>query len=581
MKHLRTSMQPKRFIAGILAFVMLFVSVPWNSVVHADARTIYGDVNRDTDVNQSDVTALQMYLAEYDIDIDLVAADVNVDGVVDLRDLLLLKQYVAGMDVILGEAVTITFHTDGGTAVAPIKLCKGATLASVIDKMPTTQKIGYIFAGWYTEEGEPIYSEDEFHTDVAAYARFIKIPDSEHLNVSSFSLLDQRPDLSFVVVSEHPMTIAEVKNALTLLVMDGTAPVGLVVVQTSDTMFTVKAEGGFNEGSSYQLILSEELNFKDKERSIRTANFTIYKEPVDNISYNEDIVFIKDTDEIDYVIIGSEKPVPVLETALLSNKSSNEPVYGYFYYSSITFSVGDILCIYENTHPRERNYAENRYEDDAMAYVEVTGISGTKVTFKSINEEDADKVFFIPDTIPYSVTILPSGSIGTVDMANYDKKAWATMGYTNAPVFNVGDFLVFFTGAFDDITEESTVYFAEVTKIEGSTVTFKQTTAEAIRKSQELFLTNPVDGDELLEHIDTDLLESQIERQAIESGFAEEAARYLANVAKETNGFKNMQVQAFTASGKKMSPLSLKNIGGSWKLSDNVKVKATIGKSSK
>lgn len=55
----------------------------------------------------------------------------------------------------MGQTVTVTFHTEG-SPVDPIKLCKGATLASVlVGKMPVSQRDGYIFAGWKTEDESP------------------------------------------------------------------------------------------------------------------------------------------------------------------------------------------------------------------------------------------------------------------------------------------------------------------------------------------------------------------------------------------------------------------------------------------
>ena len=158
------------------------------------------------------------------------------------------------------------------------------------------------------------------------------------------------------------------------------------------------------------------------------------------------------------------------------------------------------------------------------------------------------------------------------------------MGYEGTPEFNVGDFLVFYCGAFADLNDDTPVYFGEITAINGNEITYIQTTAEAIEASQDLFLQNPVDGEELLENVDIEGMQRQIEMQALNSGFAKEAALYLFSTAQATDGFKNMSLQSMsmtTADGKAFSAARLKSIGGSWELGDNVKVKATIGKSSK
>lgn len=195
-------------------------------------------------------------MTEYDVNIDKAASDVNADGAIDLRDLLLLKQYVAGLPVVLGQAVTVTFHTDG-SAVNPIMLCKGATLASVVGKIPVTEKDGYTFAGWKTEDGDPFYAEDTIEADVDVYAYFEKVEDRQTISISSFSLEDQSPDLSFTICSDDPSSVEEVRKALNLLTMDGSDIVELDVTKDTDTEFTVQASQGFNEGASYQLTLGD------------------------------------------------------------------------------------------------------------------------------------------------------------------------------------------------------------------------------------------------------------------------------------------------------------------------------------
>lgn len=574
----------KNIIACMLVLIIFISELPLNNfVANAEEAIVYGDVNRDSKVNQEDVSDLKKFLTEYMIDIDKKAADVNVDNTIDLHDLLLLKQYVEGLNVVLGEAVTVTFHTNGGSTVAPIKICKGATFASAVDKVPVTEKSGYVFAGWVTDNNEPFYSEDAILENVNVYAAFEKMPEQESLNVTSFSLEDQSPDISFTVVSGKAMSASEVKSGLTLLAMDGSDPVELEVIIDTDTQFTVKAVNGFNEGASYQLTLADGLMFKDKESTIRTSNFTINKQEVNNLSFNDDIIYIKDTDSMSYTLNDSDIAIPVLDAAVLSTDAA-DAVEGYFNYTESTLAVGNILCIYENTHPSSRDYVNNNYEDDSMAYIEVTAVSGSKISFKSINEENSEKVFFMPDTIPYSTETLPTGSSGTVDATSYDNLAWGTMGYSGTPEFNVGDFVVFYNGAFSDMKEDTPVYYGEVTAVEDNNISYKKTTAEAMESSQDLFLKNPVDTDELLENIDTDSLEQQVEQQALKSGFAAKAASYLATAAQETDGFQNLNLENVsmkTASGQTLTANQMKSIGGSWELGDDVNVTAKIGKSSK
>ena len=61
-----------------------------------------GDVNGDTDINMKDLTRLQQYLAEWDVDINKTAADVTGDDKLTMGDLTRLQQYLAGWEVTLG-----------------------------------------------------------------------------------------------------------------------------------------------------------------------------------------------------------------------------------------------------------------------------------------------------------------------------------------------------------------------------------------------------------------------------------------------------------------------------------------------
>ena len=70
---------------------------------NVELPVLYGDVDRDNDVDGYDLLALQKYLAGVKDDIDLKAANVTVDNVVDGMDLLRLQKYLAGMDVTLGQ----------------------------------------------------------------------------------------------------------------------------------------------------------------------------------------------------------------------------------------------------------------------------------------------------------------------------------------------------------------------------------------------------------------------------------------------------------------------------------------------
>lgn len=484
-----------------------------------------------------------------------------------------------------GSNTFMVAFMDGEKQLDRLAVSKGQPLSQTTNNVKTA-KDGFIFIGWFTDKEctAPFYAEDPVNSNLTVYAKYEEIP-KENLSLTSFSLLDQSSDLSFAIQRLNP-SAGDVKDSVVLTVMDGSDPVELDVSDNGDSTYTVKAKDGFREGSSYKLTLGEGYIFKDKAESIRTANFSIQKAEVDNLALNDDIIYIEDTDEISYKI-GSNAPVDVLEPVLL-NSDTTENVTGSFEYDGASaLKANDIVCIYETIDPRKRDYVNNDYSDDAEAYIEITSVSGNTVGFTSLDESDADKIVFMPDTIPFSVTKLPDGDTGTIQATAVDNDARTAMELGTNPIVEKGDFVVFYTGTFAELTDEFEPYYGIVTNVNGDTVSYKKTTKEELEKSMDTFLQQTQKGDELLEGVDTQALIGKIEEQVQKSGFAEDAAEYLAMMATQTEGFKNMSgLTDFKMTDENGNPLTaeeleLMGIGANIELSDDVKIKVELDKSSK
>lgn len=487
----------------------------------------------------------------------------------------------SGKDVL---TYTVTFM-DGDKQIERFTVKKGQPLSKTPDNSKTAKE-GYIFVGWFTDKGctTPFYAHDPVISNMIVYAEYEEIV-KEELTITSFSLLDQSPDLSFEI-QRIGQDAEDVNKSAVLTVMDGSDPVELNIIDNGNDTFTVKAKDGFREGASYKLTLGDGYIFKDKVESIRTANFSIKKEEVDNLMLNDEIIYIKDTDEISYKI-GDSDPVDVLKPELL-NSDTTEKVTGSFEYEGASeFKENDILCIYETTHPNERDYVNNSYTDDAEVYVEVVSVKGNTVTFKSLDETDAEKIIFMPDTIPFKVAELPEGESGTVQATDVDNEARIEMGLDENPVVEKGDFLVFYIENFADLTDESEVYYAVVTDVNGDTISYQRTTKDEIEKAMDTFLQQTPDGDELLEGVDIQSITDKIEEQVRESGFAEEAAEYLALIATQTKGFQDLSgITDFSITDENGNPLTdeeleLMGIGRNIELSDDVDVTVELDSSSK
>lgn len=105
--------------------------------------------------------------------------------------------------------------------------------------------------------------------------------------------------------------------------------------------------------------------------------------------------------------------------------------------------------------------------------------------------------------------------------------------------FEKYDFLIFYTVAIDTVdtaeaADNADVVYAQVTNIDGDTIHYEIVEKEYIENYMDLFVTQRIDSEEAAASIDQEALLSRVEQQAVESGFAEEAANRMVQDALKT-----------------------------------------------
>lgn len=546
----------KRILSLVLIFSILLPTLPMGALTaFAQDNTLYGDADGNGRVELLDVNLMERYIAgeeEAKASIHFTEADVNADGTIDDTDVQMVKEYLVGnLDSLTPQLHTISFITDGGGDFAPIKAGNGYPYRG---ELPTPAKDNYVFVNWEMENGAVYYPLTEvISSDITLKAVYEPVDSKEELNLTSFSLDNQSADVSFEIVGEFS-DVEDVKANIKVFPKDGSEPVAVEVKANGDSSFTVYAPDGFKAGASYELTLGEGLTFAEKDAMFRTVYFIIKKDEADNLKYNADMIFIKDTEEMKYTI-GSQT-VDVLEAALLSNDESQEAITGSFTMTTQDLEKDDIVCIYETTDPRDRDYTESSYEGDAMAFIRITGVDGDTFSFESLDEEDSQEVLAMPDSFPFKVENLPTED-GTVDINSYDAYALSMMGQTTTPEFKVDDFLTFYTVDFSDLTDETPAVYGQITKVEGHTISYKIVDKQYIDDFMGLFVSQTVDNETLLENIDQEAFLNQVEQQAQNSGFAEEAANQMTLNALQTDevqqklldaGFTEEEIQQLSVS---------------------------------
>ena len=94
--------------------------------LHTDFEFVYGDANRDTNVDMKDVLLIRKFIAHLvqDEDINFPAADVNFDGSVDMKDVLLIRKFIAHLIDGFGEppAPEVPAESDMDWSLEPYEL---------------------------------------------------------------------------------------------------------------------------------------------------------------------------------------------------------------------------------------------------------------------------------------------------------------------------------------------------------------------------------------------------------------------------------------------------------------------------
>lgn len=372
----------KRIVSLVLIFSILLSMLPTSALTaFAQDDILYGDADGNETVDMSDVNLMEQYIAgdeEAQTAIHFTEADVNADDVVNSSDVALVREYLAGNIQLTDDRCTVSFDTDGGGEIAPIKVGRNY---AIMQEIPSPGKAGERFVGWQKEDGTDFYQTEPVTEDMTLRAVYEPMEPAEQVCIDSFALTGQNTDLELGITAPDK-TAEQVKAAITLLTKDGSDPVNLVVADNGGGSFTVCADGGFRAGGTYELTLGDGLTFTDRDSRYRTVALTFAKEEEDTIEFAPDVVFIQDTDEYSYYINvpdSGREFVPVLDIPIYADGSAEvttgsmqittNPIPDDIPAFDTYLEAGDIVCVYENVDPRERDYTQDLYEDESIAYL--------------------------------------------------------------------------------------------------------------------------------------------------------------------------------------------------------------------
>lgn len=579
----------RRTLSMLLAVVILIGMVPAN-VLAIEAKSndyIPGDVNGDRLVNALDVHLVRRHIAGgYDVEINTLAADVDADGSVTEKDVTKLRKCIAGgygVELLRGlERFSVKFETGGGTKIEDQTVLEG-TLISTLKKPYWAE---HIFVGWCydAELKQPVASTDKVTGDRTLYANWLEQVPLDAVDTVNFaSAVDVSSDFAITVLSSDPnMTAEDVLAALDADDLTDPDAKNIITVSGTAGVFEVRGNGGFKEGCSYRIaLLSDKLTFKDEDASARQYNFTVYRDEVVNLTAQSDIKYLP-LNKVNN-IVNNGQSVDSLDIALYQTDGENVTITelskGTFKYTGETaVKVGDIVCVYEGEIPTNRTKDTPKDRMGDMAYLEITGLDGNTYTYVNADSED---VIFTPDVLPVPQAADTDNDANTITVENkyldYSADIYSYNNLDSQTTVDIGDFLAFYTGEYGVESGENAnalVGYGKITRVKDNgndttTITYILVTWEDIESCMDVYTEEEMSAQELLEGVNIEEMESEIEQQAIDSGFADEAAMYLTSLSLATDNFNalasNINLDDYKVTlkdGSKVSPEELKLMSG-------------------
>ncbi|WP_179086578.1 InlB B-repeat-containing protein [Paenibacillus amylolyticus] len=460
---------------------------------------------------------------------------------------------------------TLTFESNGGTAVAAQTVRKG----QVLNNLPAPTKEGYIFQGWFVDSDLSLIfaSGTTLTADTKLYAKYTDSIDRAVQSVPSYSVLDVAPNFTIKVQdSSGSLTESQVKEGMTFVDTANPEFEG-VTVSGGNGVFTVSSaaeNGKFVEGNTYQLTLTDDsLSFQGQDATTSIYVFSVAKKEVMNVPLNASMIYLPFADVTDMMLDGTEVGSPAFSVVATTVGGSGNALAeanassGTFVYSGDTvIQVGDTVAIYQGISPNLRTLETTGENDGDIAYVQITGGNGTTYTY---GRADANQVLFKPDVLPVSVEADTDGDSNnhsiTVEHTamNYSDSMYEPLGLDELTTVDVGDFIGFYEGGFAQ-SDFKSVGYGRITSItpaaEKDIITYTDAAIEDVTSAFDLYQKQAIAGEELLSKEQIAQLEEQIEQQARDSGFVNEAADYLSDIAMETKEIQEIKAQSSLASGK-------------------------------
>ena len=454
----------------------------------------------------------------------------------------------------------IDFAIGGGISSKDAMLPKAMMVvkdsALDINQLATASVPGYLFEAWYydPELTRQVRTGDRINGNTTLYAKVTEITGddvaqgqdnyvaSEDVDAKTFkiALLKSAGSRSAEKV-EDVAKIYDLADQESAPALNISNPEMVTIEENTYEKYYISSDE-LQEGITYQMKVLDSsyfIYFNDQIQpaAVRLYNFTTKMDQVENLVLNDKLVYLKEAD-VTYTE-GSDYLSGLFQVDVNDDMTKLNTVEGsgsFTYTGSQKISVGTTVVIYdgeEAPHLGEDVTAAQQYDGNA-AYVTISKVEGNTYFY---GVAEAADVLFTPDVLPVNVADDEdtSNTTVTIDTAklDYSDSVYQGMGLDENTTVDVGDYLAFYSGSLETADE---LTYGKITAItvsgEDTILTYTDTSESEVLDSMTVYSTEEMDFE--LDEDTAKSIEKEIEKDAVDSGFALEAANYLATVALAT-----------------------------------------------
>ncbi|MDD4494484.1 MAG: S-layer homology domain-containing protein, partial [Eubacteriales bacterium] len=201
----------------------------------------------------------------------------------------------SGADSGPGDTLTVSFETNGGTAIAPASVAWGSKLAD----MPIPLKDDCTFTGWYTDRSlsQLFFSDAAVTRNMTLYASYAEKDNNYKEYADSVKYLpDCQDDITFEIMSPETITDSNLDNYMTIKdKVNGDEIPDITVMSQGGNVYTIspRAPYTYTPGDTYELSLIDgSISFNNEKEEVRTMAFSIKKAQTYDVQFKDGIKYL-------------------------------------------------------------------------------------------------------------------------------------------------------------------------------------------------------------------------------------------------------------------------------------------------